>query len=50
MIEQALLSTVIGKHGIFAQFEFTGPILQVLRNLEARIDVSSFRRRSCNFY
>ena len=37
---QALLSTVIGKHGIFAQFGITAPITAVFRTLEAHIDVS----------
>ncbi|KAJ6608127.1 hypothetical protein B0H10DRAFT_2227151 [Mycena sp. CBHHK59/15] len=41
-IHQALLSTVIGKHGIFAQFGVTQPIADVLRNLEAGIDSFAF--------
>ena len=40
LVHQALLSTVIGKHSIFAQFGLTAPILVVLRSLEAIIDVS----------
>ncbi|KAJ7330827.1 hypothetical protein DFH08DRAFT_708551 [Mycena albidolilacea] len=38
----ALLSTVIGKHTIFAQFGLTGPITAVLRSLEASIDSFAF--------
>ncbi|KAJ7176381.1 hypothetical protein C8R43DRAFT_872873, partial [Mycena crocata] len=37
-IHKALLSTVIGKHSIFAQFGFTIPILAALRTLEGLID------------
>ena len=39
-VHQNLLSTVIGKHGIFAQFGVTAPIAAVLRTLEAGIDVT----------
>ncbi|KAJ7330829.1 hypothetical protein DFH08DRAFT_966584 [Mycena albidolilacea] len=41
-VHQALLSTVIGKHTIFAQFGLTGPITAVLRSLEAGIDSFAF--------
>ncbi|KAJ6619198.1 hypothetical protein B0H10DRAFT_1913109 [Mycena sp. CBHHK59/15] len=41
-IHQALLSTVISKHGIFAQFGVTAPIAAVLRSLEASIDSFAF--------
>jgi flagellar motor component MotA len=41
LVHQALLATVIGKHGIFAQYLLTAPIASALRNLEAIIDVSS---------
>ncbi|KIM37066.1 hypothetical protein M413DRAFT_423909 [Hebeloma cylindrosporum] len=37
-LRHVLLSTVIGKQTIFAQFGLTGPIAEVLRRLEARID------------
>ncbi|KAJ7685888.1 hypothetical protein B0H17DRAFT_1225485, partial [Mycena rosella] len=37
-IHQTLLSTVIGKHTIFAQFGATAPITAVLRTLEGAID------------
>ena len=40
-----LLATVIGKHGIFAQFALTAPVAAVLRTLEATIDVSSIESR-----
>lgn len=39
-IHQALLSTVIGKHGVLAQVSFTQPIAEVLATLEGVIDVS----------
>ena len=39
-VNQALLSTVIDKHTIFAQFGDTAPIAAILRTLEASIDVS----------
>ncbi|KAJ6630004.1 hypothetical protein B0H10DRAFT_2208153 [Mycena sp. CBHHK59/15] len=41
-VHQALLSTVIGKHSIFAQFLVTAPIAAVLRGLEAIIDAFAF--------
>ncbi|KAJ7870919.1 hypothetical protein B0H14DRAFT_3439728 [Mycena olivaceomarginata] len=41
-VHQALLSTVIGKHTIFAQFGLTAPITAVLRSLEAGIDSFAF--------
>jgi len=41
-VHQALLSTVIGKHTIFAQFGVTSPIAAVLRSLEAGIDAFAF--------
>ncbi|KAJ7094780.1 hypothetical protein C8R44DRAFT_749366 [Mycena epipterygia] len=37
-VHQAVLSTVIGKHSIFAQFGATAPITAILRSLEAAID------------
>ncbi|KAF8155232.1 hypothetical protein K438DRAFT_1987142 [Mycena galopus ATCC 62051] len=37
-VHQQLLATVIGKHGIFAQFGVTAPIAAILRSLEAGID------------
>ncbi|KAH9172541.1 hypothetical protein EDB89DRAFT_2069621 [Lactarius sanguifluus] len=37
-VHQILLSTVIGKHSIFAQFGVTAPITGILRELEAAID------------
>ena len=39
-VHQALLSTVIDKQTIFAQFGHTAPIAAILRTLEAGIDVS----------
>ncbi|KIM37545.1 hypothetical protein M413DRAFT_76837 [Hebeloma cylindrosporum] len=41
-VNQVLLSTVIGKHKIFAQFGVTPPIASVLRDLEAGIDSFGF--------
>jgi hypothetical protein len=40
-VHQQLLATVIGKHGIFAQFGVTAPIAAILQSLEAAIDVCS---------
>jgi hypothetical protein len=40
-VHQIVLSTLIGKRGIFAKFGATAPIAGVLRSLEAAIDVSS---------
>jgi len=37
-VHQLLLATVIGKHGILAQFGVTAPVAAVLRTLEAGID------------
>ncbi|KAF8258933.1 hypothetical protein EI94DRAFT_1814282 [Lactarius quietus] len=37
-VHQNLLSVVIGKHGIMAQFGLTAPIATVLKSLEATID------------
>ncbi|KAJ6549983.1 hypothetical protein B0H19DRAFT_1073879 [Mycena capillaripes] len=42
LIHQALLATLIGKHGIFAEFSATAPIAQILRSLEAIIDSFAF--------
>lgn len=44
-VHQDLLATVIGKHGIFAQFALTAPIAAVLETLEATIDVSAVGKR-----
>ncbi|KAJ6615791.1 hypothetical protein B0H10DRAFT_48348 [Mycena sp. CBHHK59/15] len=41
-VHQVLLSTVIGKHSIFAQFGVTAPIASILRSLEAAIDSFAF--------
>ncbi|KAF7368099.1 UVI-1 protein [Mycena sanguinolenta] len=41
-VHQAFLSTIIGKHSIFAQFQVTAPIADVLRNLEVIIDSFAF--------
>ncbi|KAJ7094779.1 hypothetical protein C8R44DRAFT_951397 [Mycena epipterygia] len=41
-VHQALLSLVIGKHSIFAQFGATAPITAILRTLEAAIDALAF--------
>ncbi|KAF7368101.1 UVI-1 protein [Mycena sanguinolenta] len=41
-VHQAFLSTIIGKHSIFAQFQVTAPIANVLRNLEVIIDSFAF--------
>ncbi|KDR84335.1 hypothetical protein GALMADRAFT_1340639 [Galerina marginata CBS 339.88] len=41
-VHQLLLSTVIGKHGIFAQFGATAPIAAILSSLEAGIDSFAF--------
>ncbi|KAF7332844.1 UVI-1 protein [Mycena venus] len=41
-IHQALLSTVIGKHSIFAQFGLAAPIAAILRSLESIIDTFAF--------
>ncbi|KAJ7094781.1 hypothetical protein C8R44DRAFT_749368 [Mycena epipterygia] len=41
-VHQALLSTVIGKHSIFAQFGATAPIAAILRTLEGAIDALAF--------
>ncbi|KAJ7315729.1 hypothetical protein DFH08DRAFT_820302 [Mycena albidolilacea] len=41
-VHQALLTTVIGKHAIFAQFAVTASIAAVLRILEAIIDSFAF--------
>lgn len=40
-VHQALLSTVIGKHGILKLFGFAEPIRLALVALEAAVDVSS---------
>ncbi|KAF8970482.1 hypothetical protein BDZ97DRAFT_1791674 [Flammula alnicola] len=37
-VHQDLLSTVIGKHSVFAQFGATAPIAAALRSLEAIVD------------
>ena len=42
-VHQLLLSTVIGKHSIFAQFGVTAPIAAILRSLEAGIDVITLK-------
>ncbi|KAH9474965.1 hypothetical protein JR316_0012064 [Psilocybe cubensis] len=42
LVHQLLLSTVIGKHSIFAQFSLTAPIAAVLRLLEAQVDALAF--------
>ncbi|KZP00243.1 hypothetical protein CALVIDRAFT_326271 [Calocera viscosa TUFC12733] len=42
-IHCALLSTLIGKNGIFRQFLLTAPIAVVLKTLETGIDVSTHR-------
>ncbi|KAJ7642453.1 hypothetical protein DFH06DRAFT_1427924 [Mycena polygramma] len=41
-VHQALLSTIIGKHSILAQFALTAPIAAILRSLEAVIDSFAF--------
>ncbi|KAJ7176380.1 hypothetical protein C8R43DRAFT_943164 [Mycena crocata] len=41
-VHQLLLSTVIGKHGIFAQCGFVAPILVVLRLIEGIVDTFAF--------
>ncbi|KAJ7182507.1 hypothetical protein C8R43DRAFT_1228911 [Mycena crocata] len=41
-VHQLVLSTVIGKHSIFAQFGLTAPIAAVLRTLEGGIDAFAF--------
>ncbi|KAF8591047.1 hypothetical protein K439DRAFT_1627131 [Ramaria rubella] len=41
-VHQQLLSTVIGKHAILAQFGVTAPVAAVLRTLEATIDSFAF--------
>ncbi|KAJ7871930.1 hypothetical protein B0H13DRAFT_1895579 [Mycena leptocephala] len=41
-VHQQLLATVIGKHGIFAQFGVTAPIAAILQSLEAAIDAFAF--------
>ncbi|KAJ7434464.1 hypothetical protein FB451DRAFT_1467571 [Mycena latifolia] len=41
-VHQALLSTIIGKHSILAQFGVTAPIAAALRSLEAAIDSFAF--------
>lgn len=47
-VHQALLSTIIGKKGIFANYAAAQPITAALRSLEAGIDVSSFHFPSRN--
>ncbi|PPQ96027.1 hypothetical protein CVT25_013889 [Psilocybe cyanescens] len=42
LVHQILLSTVIGKHSIFAQFAVTTPITAILRALEAQVDALAF--------
>ncbi|KAN0128113.1 hypothetical protein V8E53_013211 [Lactarius tabidus] len=41
-VHQTLLATVIGKHGILAQFGVTAPVATVLQSLEAVIDSFAF--------
>jgi hypothetical protein len=41
-VHQALLSTIIGKQGLLAQFGFAGPIRAALVALEALVDVCLF--------
>jgi hypothetical protein len=36
------LSTVIGKHGLLSQAQFTQPIAEVLRTLEGGVDKLAF--------
>jgi hypothetical protein len=43
-VHQLVLSTVIGKHGILAQFGLTAPVATVLRSLEGAIDVRPVMR------
>ncbi|OJJ02054.1 hypothetical protein ASPVEDRAFT_887658 [Aspergillus versicolor CBS 583.65] len=42
MVHQALLNTVIGKHGLLSLTPFTQPIGQVLRVLEGGVDALAF--------
>ncbi|KAJ7581259.1 hypothetical protein C8J56DRAFT_959509 [Mycena floridula] len=46
-VHQLLLSTVIGKHGIFAACFFTAPVAVVLRALEAVVDTIAFFLIGC---
>jgi hypothetical protein len=41
-VTQQMLSTLTGKHSIFAQFSVTAPITSSLRALEAALDSSTF--------
>ena len=41
-VHQALLATVIGKHGILASTPFTQPIAQVLQVIEGGVDTLAF--------
>ncbi|KAF5318807.1 hypothetical protein D9619_010861 [Psilocybe cf. subviscida] len=41
-VHQTLFGTVIGKHGIFAQFGAAGAILAVLQSLEGAVDAFAF--------
>lgn len=42
MVHQALLKTVIGKHGLLSLTPFTQPIGAVLRTLEGGVDTLAF--------
>lgn len=41
-VQQTLLSTVIGKHGLLSLTPFTQPIAHLLRALEASVDALAF--------